>query len=103
MKWEKSICTNNLAEFGIKGRNILIKLLESWRNQGLPDDFSEKNVVALMNKITKEVFLLNDRGDASMLNGETLEMLYTCKNCYQTGFKEIYKFNDDGCTECLIF
>jgi hypothetical protein len=98
----ENITTNKLEEFGIKGRNILIKLLQAWRDQGLPYDFCEEKVIALMNKKSKKVFLINNEYQVAMLNGEKLELLYSCKNCHHEGFQEICKFNDEGCNECLI-
>ena len=93
--------TNNLSDFGARERNILIDLLQAWRDQGLPDDFFDGHVNPMLNINSGHVFLSNDDYQVAMLNGDKLESRYSCPNCGHEGFFDICKLTDDGCNRCV--
>jgi hypothetical protein len=93
--------TTNLSDFCARELNILIELLQAWRDQGLPDDFCHDNVHPMFNMNSGHVFLTNDDYQVCMLNGDKLEMWYSCPNCGHEGFLEDCKLSDDGCNQCL--
>lgn len=96
----QNITTTNLADFGTREIDLLIDLLQTWRDQGLPDDFNDQEVVPMLNKNSGHVFLTNDDYQVAMLNGDKLESWYSCANCGQEGFYETCKINDYGCNQC---
>lgn len=96
----QNITTTNLADFGIIDRDVLIDLLQAWRDQGLPDDFCDDEVVPMLNINSGHVFLTNEDCQVAMLNGESLESWYSCPNCGHEGFLETCKLTDDGCNQC---
>jgi len=95
-----NITTTNIADFGAREINILIDLLTAWRDHGLPDDFSDDEVIPMFNKNSGHVFLTNDSFQVAMLNGDKLESWYSCENCSHEGFRETCKITDDGCNHC---
>ncbi len=96
-----NITTTNLSDFGSRERNMLIELLQAWRDEGLPEDFYEEDVQAMMNKNSGYVFLTNSDFQVAMMNGDKLETFYTCSYCGSEGFKEDIQLYDDGdCSEC---
>jgi hypothetical protein len=94
------ITTTDLAEFGSRERYELVKLLEAWDKQGLPEDFEDDEVTPMMNKMSGNVFLTNSDYQVAMMNGDKLESWYTCCNCGHEGFAEDCQLKDDGCNEC---
>lgn len=96
--------TTNLADFGAREINILIELLQSWRDQGLPEDFGEEQVVPMFNRDSGHVFLTNENCEVAMLNDGKLESYYSCMNCGHEGFRENCKIADgiieEGCNQC---
>jgi hypothetical protein len=92
--------TTNLSDFGSRERWILVELLTAWDKQGLPDDFEEDEVTVMMNRNSGNVFLTNSEFQIAMMNGNNLEIFYTCSNCGHEGFKEDCQLNNDGCNEC---
>lgn len=95
-----TITTTNIAEFGSRERIMLTEILNAWKDQGLPDDFYNDEVVPMMNKKSGYVFLTNSEFQAAMMNGDKLETWYNCFNCGHEGFAEDCALNDDGCNEC---
>lgn len=93
--------TSDLAYFGEIERNLLIKLLQAWNKYGLPDDFNDGEIVPMINKKSRNVFLTNNDYQVAMMNGDKLESWYSCANCGNEGFLETCKINDDGCNECV--
>src|SRR3990167_5558905 len=93
-----TITTTNLAEFGSRERAILVDLLAAWEKQGLPVDFSEDEVVPMLNKNSGNVFLINSDFQVAMMNGDKLESFYTCPQCDHEGFLEDMKH--EGSREC---
>lgn len=94
------ITTSNLADFGSNEIKELIKLLTALYEQGLPCDFDNGDVHAMMNKNSGYVFLTNSNYEVAMLNGNDLEVWYNCSNCGHEGFKEDCELNEIGCNQC---
>lgn len=92
--------TTNLADFGYSERAELIRLLNAWHTQGLPEDFYNEDVHAMMNTNSGYVFLTNSEYEVAMMNGDKLERWYNCPNCGHEGFLEDCQLNDEGCNEC---
>ncbi len=96
----QEITTTDLADFGYSERKEMITLLQSWHEQGLPEDFYEDEVRVMMNRNSGCVFLTNSEYQTAMMNGNKLEMWHNCPNCGHEGFAEDCQLNDDGCNEC---
>lgn len=98
----KEITTSDLSDFGSRERQMLVKLLTAWQQQGLPDGFNAHLVVPMMNRNSGCVFLTNDEYQSCMMNGSDLEEWFNCPHCGNEGFKEDCQLNDDGCNSCHI-
>lgn len=96
----QNIITTDLSDFGSSERSELIKLLQAWREQGLPKDFDADQVVPTMNKNSGFVFLSNSNYEVAMMNGDKLEQWFTCSNCGYEGFAEDCQLKGEGCNEC---
>lgn len=97
----KELTTTDLADFGYSERNELIKLLQAWHEQGLPELFEQDEVRAMMNRNSGNVFLTNSEYQTAMMNGNKLEIWFNCGNCGHEGFHEDCQLNDYGCNECI--
>lgn len=97
---EKKIVTSDLSDFGSSERKELVNLLTAWREQGLPKDFYQDEVIPMMNRNSGYVFLTNSEYQTAMMNGNKLEMWHNCGNCGHEGFEEDCQINDGGCNEC---
>jgi hypothetical protein len=95
-----NITTTNLADFGICELEQLEVLIKAYRCQQLPQDFSDDEVVPMMNKNSGNVFLTNSNYEVAMMNGDQLETWYYCFNCGHEGFADECQLNDEGCNEC---
>lgn len=69
--------TTNLSDFGYRELSMLKDLINAMIEQGLPDNFSDDEVVPMMNQNSGNVFLTNSDYQVAMLNGTDLEMFYT--------------------------
>ena len=98
----QEITTTDLADFGPRERGMLVDLLDAWEKQGLPDDFHEEEVRAMMNRNSGNVFLTNSEYQTAMMNGDKLEIWHNCFNCGHEGFHEDCQLNDEGCNECEV-
>jgi hypothetical protein len=92
--------TTDLADFGSRERWLLVELLTAWDKQGLPENFYDDEVRAMMNRNSGNVFLTNSEFQTAMMNGDKLEIWHSCPNCGHEGFYEDCQLNDDGCNEC---
>lgn len=78
--------TTNLSDFGYRELAMLEELLKAMREQGLPDDFSDDEVVPMMNQNSGNVFLTNSDYQVAMMNGKDLESFYTLSYHGDEGF-----------------
>lgn len=76
MSKEYSVTTTDLSDFGYRELTMLEELLKAMREQGLPDDFYDDEVVPMFNRISGNVFLTNSDYQVAMLNGDNLESWY---------------------------
>ena len=91
-----NMTTTNLSDFGHRERAMAEELLHAWNSGKLPEDFYDDEVTIMMNTYSGNVFLTNSEYQVAMMNGDTLEMFYSCPECGHEGFKE--EFED--CCEC---
>lgn len=84
------IVTSDLSEFGNRERAMAEELLKAWREQGLPDDFDDDGPVRIYtNRNSGYVFIANEEGGPeAMMNGDRLELWYSCRYCGSEGFKD---------------
>lgn len=68
--------TTNLSDFGYRELAMLEELLKAMREQGLPSDFYDDEVVPMFNRNSGNVFLTNSDYQVAMLNGSDLESWY---------------------------
>lgn len=81
--------TTNLADFGYREIKMARDLLDSWINNGLPDDFDNSGVVLMMNRNSGNVFLTNEEFEVAMLTVDgTLESYYNSPYECREGFFE---------------
>ena len=76
MSKEYSVTTTDLSDFGYRELAMLEELLKAMREQGLPDDFYDDEVVPMFNRNSGNVFLTNSDYQVAMLNGDNLESWY---------------------------
>lgn len=103
-KQMNEITTTDLSKFGARERQMAEDLLRTWREQGLPEDFSDDEVTIMMNLNSGNVFLTNSDFQVAMMNGDKLESFYSCPYCGHEGFKEDMEHTpkDQDCTDYLI-
>ena len=93
--------TTDLAKFGSSERKELVRLLNAWREQDLPEGFYDDEVVPMMNTESGSVFLTNPEYQVAMMNGDKLERWNYCNYCGNEGFEEDCQLNDEGCCCCV--
>lgn len=93
------ITTTNLAKFGWRERRMAATLLAAACDQGFPVDFTDDEVVLMMNTSSGNVFLTNSDFQVAMMNGDKLESFYSCPECGHEGFAEDMKHGEDN-PEC---
>ena len=98
----KEVTTTDFAKFGYREKRMARELLEAMEDQGLPKDFYDNEVTIMMNFNSGNVFITNSEYQVAMLNGDKLEMFYTCFECGNEGFAEDINWNSDHncCGEC---
>lgn len=71
--------TEDLTKFGHRERQMLVDILSSWNDQGLPADFDDDEVRPAFNLHSGYVFLVNSDYQVAMINHGTgqLESFYT--------------------------
>jgi hypothetical protein len=92
------VTTTDFSRFGSRERAMVRQLLEAWEKQGLPEDFSDDEVVPMMNMNSGNVFLTNSNYEVAMMNGDKLESFYSCPECGHEGFKD--EMQHEGDAEC---
>lgn len=94
--------TTDLSDFGYREIKEAKKLLTAWVDDGLPVDFASEDVELMFNTSSGYVFLTNRDFQVAMLNGEELELFYTCPECGQEGFAdELREYGDECCIKYL--
>ena len=78
--------TTNLSDFGYRELAMLKDLISAMMEQGLPDNFSDDEVVPMMNQNSGNVFLTNSDYEVAKLNGDDLEMFYNLSYNGNEGF-----------------
>lgn len=77
---------NDIITFA-RERDMTIKLLQSWGEHGLPDDFYEEGVKIAFNRSSGYVFLTNEDYQVAMLTDDgTLESYYNTPYSGHEGF-----------------
>ncbi len=101
MSKEYSITTTDLSDFGYRELAMLEELLKAMREQGLPDDFYDDEVVPMFNRNSGNVFLTNSDYQAAMLNGDNLESWYFLSYHGNEGFLDelLDEYNDGNIKE----
>ncbi len=95
--------TTDLSQFGHRERAMAEELLREWNNGNLPEEFYDDEITIMFNQNSGCVFLTNSDFQVAMMNGDTLEMFYSCGECGHEGFLE--DFSDlkecdcEGCRE----
>ncbi len=96
----QEIVTTDLGKFGYRELMELELLLKAYREQGLPPDFDNDEVVPHFNTNSGNVFLSNNDYQVAMLNGDKLESFYNCPECGHEGFKDEMEHNgNEACKE----
>lgn len=97
MSKEYSVTTTDLSRFGYRELAMLEELLKAMREQGLPEDFYDDEVVPMFNCNSGNVFLTNSDYQTAMLNGDKLESFYWLGYHGNEGFlDELLEQYEDG-------
>lgn len=98
----ENITTTDLGDFGHRERVMAEELLKAWREQGLPEDFSDDKVTLMMNTSSGHVFLVNEDFQVAMMNCDKLESFYNCPECGNEGFADDINWNAEKglCGDC---
>lgn len=99
----EEITTTDLAKFGWREKRMAAELLTAMCDQGLPDDFYDDEVTIMFNTHSGNVFVTNSEFQVAMMNGDDLEMWYTCPECGEEGFLEDIEWSPQHgcCKECV--
>ena len=94
--------TTDFAEFGMREIKEVIRLLNAWVEEGLPEDFDQEKVTVMMNKNSGNVFLTNEEFQVCMMCDDKLEMWLNCPNCGAEDFKGNIEIDEDNqyCEHC---
>ena len=76
---------NDIITFD-RERAKTIKLLQAWGEQGLPSDFYKGGIRVERNRNSGYVFLVNDKYQCAMMNGDKLESFYSSPHDGHEGF-----------------
>ena len=99
----ESVTTTDLSAFGWREKKMASELLNAMIEQSLPNEFWDEKVTVMFNTHSSYVFLTNSEFQMAMLNGDNLEMWYTCSECGHEGFLEDMEHSpeDEYCQEYL--
>ena len=89
--------TENIADFGYREIKMLREILDSWLNNGLPENFNDNKVKPAMNKCSGYVFLTNEDYQCCMINHDTntLELWHNLPYSGAEGFlMDLFQEND---------
>jgi hypothetical protein len=100
-----TMTTTDLSKFGYRERKMAEEPLQEWNQGNLPEEFYNDEVTIMMNTYSGNVFLTNSEFQVAMMNGDTLEIFYSCPECGQEGFLEDFPDAEDcdceGCREII--
>ena len=93
--------TQDLSEFGFKELSITSTLLKEYCKN--PYVLEGSNINVEFNPNSGNVFLVDENYNVAMMNGDNLELWYSCPICGHEGFLEDMKHNEDDkeCQEYL--
>lgn len=99
---KNEITTTDLAEFGFRELHMAGNILKAYASNGL-DGFTHDEVRVMINKNSGNVFLVNSDYQVAMMNGNDLELFYSCPQCGHEGFMDEMDHNKDDkdCQEYL--
>ena len=89
--------TADIGKFGWLELSKLRDILNAWMDTGLPDGFEQDEVHPEFNMNSGYVFLTNSEYQVAMLNGDRLELFYTCGSCGHEGLREDFDHNSNDC------
>ena len=94
--------TCDLSQFGFRELKMAAELLTALTKGGGWPDGLGSDVKVMMNTHSGYVFLTDEDYNVAMMNGDTLEMFYSCPECGAEGFAEEINWNEDEgrCGEC---
>ena len=98
-----SVVTSDLSRFGFRELRMAAELLTAYTAGGKRGELSLGDGVAVhMNTNSGNVFLSDEDFSVAMMNGDNLEMFYSCPECGEEGFAEDIGWNaDEGrCKDC---
>lgn len=98
---KKMSIITDLSEFGWREKHLAGRLLTE-ACKGLPSDFNDDAVTVMMNLNSGDVFLTNEDFQVAMMNGDKLEIFYSCPNCGHEGFAEEMEHGEDD-EECQSY
>lgn len=93
----QEITTTDLADFGFRELHEAGNLLKAYASNGI-EGFTHDKVRVMMNRNSGNVFLVNSDYQVAMMNGNDLELFYSCPECGHEGF--IDDMDHDGNREC---
>lgn len=96
------ITTTDFSKFGFREREMAEELLVASRKQGFPDQFYDSGTTIMFNTYSGNVFFTNDVFQVCMMNGDDLEMFYSCPDCGEEGFaEELFEYGNECCLQYL--
>lgn len=78
--------TTDLSKFGYRELEMQKELLDSMKNDGLPEDFNDDEVQVMFNQNSGYVFLTNSDMQVAMINENKLESWYSSPYEGREGF-----------------
>ena len=91
------IVTTDFAKFGSRERVMAETLLKVSRLSGFPEKFEQNEITIMMNMNSGYVFFTNSESQVCMMNGDNLEIFYSCNECGHEGFKDEMKEHGQEC------
>ena len=85
--------TTNLAEFGTRELELLEDLIRAMRQQGLPKNFYDGGICPMLNKYSRNVFLINSEYQVAMMDGDELKQFYFLSYHGREGFADDLYFD----------
>ena len=97
--------TQNLSEFGFKELSEAGELLQAYGNNqnGITHELFD-NISLNFNTMSSCVFLADDNCNVAMMNGNDIELWYSCPYCGHEGFLEdmIHDPDDADCIDYML-